>query len=120
VKTSRLIILITTVAVLACGAPTASARPAADPANARPHVERATTAASIAAHHEQISEQQYVASHGQSEPVALTNATDTDSQFPLVFVLVGLSISLGIAIASILARPVRSYVRRRRPPASVA
>lgn len=117
-KTSRLIII--TAAILACAAPAASARPASDPAGARPHVERAATAASIAAHHEQLSQQQYLASHGQGQTVPLTDATDTDNRFPLVFVLVGLSIPLAIGLASIVAKPVRSYTRNRRSPAGVA
>ena len=63
-KTSRL--LITTAAILAIAAPAASARPAADPANARPHVPQASTPASIIAHKEQLNQQQYLASHSQS------------------------------------------------------
>ena len=57
-KTSRLLIIISTAAVLMCSAPVANARPAADPAGARTSVPRASTPASIALHHEQMSQQQ--------------------------------------------------------------
>ena len=49
-KTTRLLII--TAAILAIAAPAASARPATDPATARPHVPQASTPASIIAHKE--------------------------------------------------------------------
>jgi hypothetical protein len=120
-KTSRLLTIITTVAVLACAAPNANARPASDPAGARTAAPQASTPASIALHHEQISQEQYLASHGTGAPVEpLTDGTDTDNQFPLVFVLVGISIPLGIGLAMIVSRPIRAYARHRRSPASAA
>lgn len=120
-KTSRL--LITTAAVIAIAAPTASARPAMDPATARPHKPQASTPASIIAHKEQLSTQQYLASHGQSaEATPLTDRTvpASDDSFPTVFVLFGLAIPLAFAVAKVAAKPVRSYAQRRRPPARVA
>ena len=108
--TSRIIAL--TAAIMACAAPAASASPAIDPPAARAHVAQPVTSASIAAHHEQLSNQQYLASHAQPAPAVasapLTDRTDTDAQFPLVFVLLGLTIPLGIALAAVVAQPVRA------------
>jgi hypothetical protein len=116
-KTSRLLITIAAAAVLMGAAPAANARPAMDPPGARTSVPHAVTPASIAAHHEQLSQQQYLASHGTGAPAEpLVNGTDTDNQFPLVFVLVGLSIPFAIGLGAIVARPFR----HRRRPASVA
>jgi len=119
-KTSRL--LITTAAILAIAAPAASARPATDPATARQHVPQASTLASIAAHKEQLSTQQYLAGRSQSAPAApLVDRTDTDNGFPVAFILLGLTIPLGVGLGMLAARPVRSYVAaHRRPPAGVA
>jgi hypothetical protein len=119
-KTSRLLITIAAAAALMCAAPAANARPAMDPPGARTAVPKPATPASIALHHEQMSQQQYLASHGTgaaAEP--LTDATDTDNRFPLVFVIVGLSIPLAIGLATLVARPVRA-ARHRRSPTSVA
>ncbi len=119
-KTSRL--LITTAAILAIAAPAASARPATDSATARPHKAQASTPASIIAHKEQLSTQQYLASRGQSAKAApLANRVpDTDNGFPTVFVLIGLSILLAIGLAALAAKPIRSYAQHRRSPARVA
>ena len=119
-KTSRL--LITTAAILAIAAPAASARPAMDPATARPHQPQASTPATIVAHKEQLSTQQYLASRRQgAEATPLTDRTDTDNGFPVAFVLLGLTIPLGIGIGMLAGRPVRSYMAaHRRPPASAA
>ena len=115
-KTSRLLLIIATAAIFASAAPVAGARPASDPAGARTAVPKAATSASIALHHEQMSQQQYVASHptgATAEP--LTDGTDTGNRFPVVFVIVGLSIPLGIAFAGLVARPFR----HRHGPARV-
>jgi hypothetical protein len=118
-KTSRLITI--TAAIIACAAPAASARPAIDPP-ARPHVAAPVNSATIAAHREQLSTEQYLASRGQSAPATpLTDRTaDTDGRFPTVFVLLGLTIPLGIVLARIASKPVRAYTRHRRRPASAA
>ena len=121
-KTSRLLIL-TTAAIIASAAPTASARPAMDPATARPHQVQASTPASIIAHKEQISTEQYLASRGQAaEATPLTDRTQTDSdgRFPLAFVLIGITVPLALGLAMVVSKPVRSYVQHRRPPARVA
>ena len=93
-----------------------------DPATARPHPPQASTPASIAAHKEQLSQQQYLASRSPSAPATpLADRTDTDNGFPVAFVLFGLTIPLGIGLGMLGARPVRTYVAaHRRPPASVA
>ena len=118
-KTSRLILI--TAAILAIAAPAASARPATDPATARPHKAQASTPASIVAHKEQLSTQQYLASRGTSESAApLVDRTVSDDGFPVAFVLLGLTIPLGLGLAALLARPVRSYAQRHRSPARIA
>ena len=120
-KTSRL--LITTAAVIAIAAPTASARPATDPATARPHKPQASTPASIISHKEQLSTQQYLASRGESaeaQPLIDRTAPASDDRFPIVFVLFGLAIPLALVVAKLAAKPVRSYARSHRGRARVA
>ena len=118
-KTSRIILI--TAAIIACAAPAASARPVIDPP-ARPHVAEPVNSATIAAHHEQLSTQQYMASHGQSaEATPLTDRTeDTDGGFPIAFVLIGLTVPLALGLAMVVAKPIRSYAQHRRSPARVA
>ena len=116
-KTSRLLITIATAAALMGAAPAAHARPAVDPAGARTSVPHAATPASIALHHEQMSEQQYLASRGTGAPAEpLTDGTDTDNRFPVVLVLAGLSIPFALGLGAIVARPFR----HRRRPAGIA
>ena len=120
-KTSRLLII--TAATIALAAPTASARPAMDPATARPHKPQASAPASIIAHKEQLTTEQYLASRGQSaEATPLTDRTApaSDDRFPIVFVLFGLAIPLALVVAKIAAKPVRAYAHSRRSPARVA
>lgn len=117
-KTSRLLTIVAAAAVLMCTAPAAIARPAADPAGARTSVPTASTPASIALHHEQMSQQQYLASRGAGAPAEpLVDGTETDARFPVVFVLAGIAIPLSIGLAALAARP---FTRHRRPPASVS
>ena len=118
-KTSRL--LITTAAIVAIAAPAASARPAMDPATARPHKVQASTLASIAAHKEQLSTEQYLARRGTAaEAQPLADRTTDGDRFPVVFVLFGLAVPLALIVAKIAAKPVRAYVRNHRGPARVA
>ncbi len=116
-KTSHLIPI--TAALFALAVPAASASPASDPAAAQASKPVASTPASIAAHHEQMSAQQYVASQGQSQATPLQDRTTPDGRFPIAFVLVGLTIPLGIALARVVAKPALAY-RRRHSPARVA
>ena len=116
-KTSHLIPI--TAALFALAVPAASASPASDPAGAQASKPTASTPASIVAHHEQMSAQQYAASHRQSQATSLQDRTTPDGHFPVVFVLIGLTIPLGIALARVVAKPALAY-RRRRSPAGVA
>jgi hypothetical protein len=106
-------------ALFALAAPAASARPAFDPAAAQASKPTASTPASIAAHHEQMSGQQYLASHRQTEATSLEDGSTPDGRFPIAFVLVGLTVPLGIALAHFVAKPALAY-RRRRSPAGIA
>jgi hypothetical protein len=116
-KTSHLIALTAT--IVACTAATASARPAVE-APASPHSQpSAVTSPSIAAHHEQINNEQWQRSQAQSSPAPLTDRTATDDGLPLVLVLVVVTVPLGLLIVAI-GRPVLSYRRHRRHPTSVA
>ena len=120
-KTSSLLII--TAATIAIAAPTASARPAIDPATARPHQVQASNMATIAAHKEQLSTEQYLASRGvgsDAKPLTDRTATASDDSFPIVFVLFGLAIPLALVVAKIASKPVRSYAQSRRGPARVA
>jgi len=120
-KTSRLLII--TAATIAIAAPTASARPAMDPATARPHKVVATNLATIAAHKEQLSTEQYLASRGQgpeAQPLTDRTAPASDDRFPIVFVLFGIAIPLALVVARLASKPVRAYAHSRRPPARVA
>ena len=112
-KTARLIIL--TAAIIACAAPAASARPAIDPpARAAEPV----NSASIAAHHEQLSTDQYLASHGRSvEATPLTDRTGSgsDGRFPVAFVLIGIAIPLALGFAASAAVPHADVKGVNRP-----
>jgi hypothetical protein len=117
-KTSRLILITATIVALA--APTASARPVSDPAPTHAAQPTAATGASIAAHHEQISDEQWQRSQTASPAAPLTDRTTNDGRFPLVFVLVGLTVPLALALAAFAAKPVLAYSRRHRAPTHVA
>ena len=120
-KTSRLLII--TAATIALAAPTASARPAMDPVTARPHKVQPSNMATIAAHKEQLSTEQYLASRGTgpaAQPLADRTAPASDDRFPIVFVLFGLAIPLALVVAKLAAKPVRAYARNHRGPARVA
>ena len=117
-KTSRLILITATIVALA--APTASARPASEPSPSQAARLTASTPASIAAHHEQISAAQWQRSQAASPAAPLTDRTANDGRIPLVFVLVGLTIPLGLALAAFVANPVLAFSRRRRAPTGVA
>ena len=121
-KTSRLLII--TAATIALAAPTAaSARPAMDPATARPHKAQASNMATIAAHKEQLSTEQYLASRGtgpEAQPLTDRTAPASDDRFPIVFVLFGIAIPLALVAAKFASKPVRAYAHSRRSPARVA
>jgi hypothetical protein len=116
-KTTHLIALTAT--IVACTAATASARPAVEPPGSQASKPSAATSASIAAHREQISNEQWQRSQAQPEPAPLTDRTASDDGLPLGLVLIGVSVPLGLLIVAI-GKPALSYGRHRRHPTSVA
>ena len=113
-KTSQLIILTAT--IVACSAATASARPVVEPPASKPSP---VTAGSMAAHREQVRNEQWQRSQAQSAPAPLTDRTATDDGLPLGLVLIGVTVPLGLLIVAI-GKPALSYRRHRRHPTSVA
>ena len=99
-KTTHLIALTAT--IVACTAATASARPAVEPPGSQASEPSAATSASIAAHREQISNEQWQRSQAQPAPAPLTDRTATDDGFPLGLVLLGVT------------RPARARLPRRQ------
>jgi hypothetical protein len=118
-KTSHLIALTAT--IVACTAATASARPALEPPGSQSSNPPAVTSGSIAAHHEQISNEQWQRSQAQPAPAPapLTDRTATDDGLPLGLILIGVTVPLALLIVAI-RKPVLSYGRHRRHPTSVA
>jgi hypothetical protein len=114
-KTSHLIALTAT--IVACTAATASARPAAELPGSQASKPAAATSASIAAHRERISSEQWQRSQAQPAPAPLTDGTAPDSGFPLVLVL-GVTVPLGLAF--LVGRPILGYARHRHHPTTVA
>ena len=115
-KTTHLIALTAT--IVACTAATASARPAGEPPGSQTSKPSAATSASIAAHREQISNEQWQRSQTQPATAPLTDRTATDSGFPLALVLLGATVPLGLAF--LVGRPILGYARHRHHPTSVA
>ena len=113
-KTSQLIALTAT--IVACTAATASARPAVEPPASRAYKPAPVTPGSMAAHREQISNEQWQRS--QAQPAPLTDRTATDTGLPLVLVLLGVTVPLGLAF--LVGRPILGYARHRHHPTSVA
>jgi len=83
-KTTHLIALTAT--IVACTAATASARPAVEPPGSQASKPTASTPASIAAHREQISNEQWQRSQAQPAPAPLTDRTASDDGLPLALV----------------------------------
>ena len=114
-KTSHLIALTAT--IVACTATTASARPAVDPPVSQASEPAPVTAGSMAAHRQQMSDEQWQRSQAQPAPAPLTDRTATDDGLPLGFILIGVTVPLGLLIIAI-GKPVLG--RHRRHPTSVA
>jgi hypothetical protein len=114
-KTSQLIALTAT--IVACSAATASARPAVEPPASQPPEPTAVTSGSMAAHREQVRNEQWQRSQAQPAPAPapLTDRTATDDGLPLGLVLIG---ATGLLIVAI-GKPVLSN-RHRRHPTSAA
>ena len=107
-----------TVTIVACTAASASARPAVEPPGSQATNPSAATSASIAAHREQISNEQWQRSQGQAEPAPLTDGRPADTGLPLVLVLAGVAVPLGLAF--LVGRPILGYARHRHHPTGVA
>jgi hypothetical protein len=116
-KTTHLIALTAT--IVACTAATASARPAVEPPGSQASKPSAVTSGSIAAHREQISNEQWQRSQAQPGAAPPTNTTASDDGFPLVLVLIGLSVALGLVLLK-AGKPMLAYSRHRRHPTGVA
>jgi hypothetical protein len=114
-KTTHLIALTAT--IVACTAATASARPAVEPPDSQASKPAAVTSGSIAAHREQISNEQWQRSQAQPAPAPLTDRTATDGGLPIALVLIAVTVPLGLLA---IGKPVLSYGRHRRQPTSVA
>ena len=116
-KISQLIALTAT--IVACSAATASARPAAESPGSQASKPAAVNSASIAAHREQISNEQWQRSQAQPAPAPLTDRTGSDDGLPLGLVLIAVTVPLGLLIVAI-GKPALSYGRHRRHPTSAA
>jgi hypothetical protein len=116
-KTSHLIALTAT--IVACSAATASARPAVEPPVSQPVEPTAVTPGSMAAHREQMREEQWQRSQALPTPAPLTDRSADDDGLPLALVLVGVAVPLGLLIVAI-GKPVASHARHRRRPTTVA
>jgi hypothetical protein len=80
----------------------------------------AVTSASIAAHREQVTTSSGTAANrAPPAPAPLTDRPATDDGLPLVLVLVGVSVPLGVLIVA-LGKPVLSYRPAPAPPDEVA
>jgi hypothetical protein len=110
-KTSHLIALTAT--IVACTAATASARPAVEPPGSQASKPSVVTPGSMAAHREQIHNEQWQRSQAQPAPAPLTDRTATDDGLPLGLVLIGVTVALGLLIVAI-GKPVLSRHRRHR------
>jgi hypothetical protein len=115
-KTTHLIVLTAT--IVACSAATASARPAVEPSGRQAAQPSAVTPASIADHREQISNEQWQRSQAQPAPGSPADPAAPEAGFPLVLVLLGITVPLGLAF--LVGRPILGYARHRHHPTGVA
>lgn len=116
-KTSRLIALTAT--IVAFAAPTASARPLSDPPGSHTSKPTAPTSASIAAHRDQLSTEQWQRTQVASPVTPLEDRTG-DGGFPVAYVLIGLTVPLGFALLRFVGKPALAHNRRRRAPTRIA
>src|SRR5215213_8685045 len=94
-KTTHLIALTAT--IVACTAATASARPAVEASGSQTSKPSTATSASIATHREKISNEQWQRNQAQPAAAPLTDRRATDTGLPIVLVLVGVAVPLGLA-----------------------
>src|SRR4029453_16006806 len=86
-----------TATIVACTAATASARPAEEPPGSQASQPPAATSASLAAHREQISNEQWQRSQTQPAPAPPADPVAPEAGFPIVLVLLGIAVPLGLA-----------------------
>jgi hypothetical protein len=110
-KTSHLIALTATIAAFA--APTASARPLSDPPGSHTSKPTAPTSASIAAHRDQITVEQWQRTHAPSPATSLEDRTGNGG-FPVAYVLIGLTVPLGFVLLRFVGKAT-THNRRRTP-----
>ena len=110
-KTSQLIALTAT--IVAFAAPTASARPLSDPPGSQTSNPTAPNSASIAAHRDQIATEQWQRAQALSPVTPLEDRTG-DGGFPVAYVLIGLTVPLGVVLLR-FAKPAQTHSRRRVP-----
>ncbi len=116
-KTSHLIALTATIVALA--APTASARPLSDPPGSHTSEPTVSTSASIAAHRDQLSTEQWQRTQVASPVTPLEDRT-VDGGFPVAYVLIGLTVLLGFGLLRFARKPALAHNRRRRAPTRIA
>ena len=115
-KTTHLIALTAT--IVACAAATASARPVVDPPGSQASTPAADTSGFNTDHRYFNSSEMALRDRVQPEPVPLTDRTATDDGFPLVLILLGAAIPLGLAF--LVGRSMLGYGRQRRRPTPIA
>ena len=111
-KTSHLIALTAT--IVAFAAPTASALPLSDPPGSHTSKPTNPTSASMAAHREQIANEQWQRAHAPSPATPLKDRTGSGG-FPVAYVLIGLTVPLAFVLLRFAGNPARPHSRRRVP-----
>jgi hypothetical protein len=107
-------ILTTTAAVLAIAAPVASARPAVDSGHAgRAAQVQTSNYATMATHHDQVSNAQWQRAQAQPETPLTADTPDTGGRFPLPLVAIAIGVTLGIVLLQFVGKQVFGGRRRR-------
>ena len=111
-KTTRRLILITA-AVLALAAPTASARPAGEQPGSwsKPATAQKSDHSTIAAHHDQITQQQWDAAAAAPEAPLIDGTSDDGGGFPTGLVLL---LVVGVSLCVVLMQAVGKAAARFR------
>jgi len=115
-KTTQRLILITA-AVLAIAAPTASARPADEQPGgwSKPAIVQKSDHSTIAAHHDQITQQQWEAAAAAPEVALVDGTSDNAGDFPTGLVLLlAIGVPLGAMLMRAVAKSAASYRRSHR------
>ena len=115
-KTTTRLILITA-AVLAVAAPTASARPAGEQPGSWsvPVAAQKSDHATIAAHHDQITQQQWEAAAATREVALVDGTSDNRSGFPTGLVLLlAVGVPLGVVLMQAVGKGAARFRRSHR------